>query len=101
MWIFLPDAFLSVVAHRDKPGHMMVRSRFPDDLKRRFPGVKVEVTPAADYRYRVTVPWDKVAEVLLDAVESIDYPNFKGSVQEDFRHDAYLGVWDVLRRSQH
>lgn len=39
MWICLNDAFLSIVAHRDKPGVLLVRARRPGDIERTFPGV--------------------------------------------------------------
>ena len=32
MWVFLNDAMVSAVAHRTKPGQLMVRARLAGDL---------------------------------------------------------------------
>ena len=40
MWIFLSDSFLSIVAHRDKPGVLLVRARRAGDIEAVFPDVK-------------------------------------------------------------
>ncbi len=97
MWIFLNDAFLSVVAHWDDPDALLVRARHRGDIERAFPGATVSETPAADYRYRATLPRQTVADALAATVAGIDYPNFKASVAEPDRHDAYLGCWGILR----
>ena len=52
MWIFLKDAFLSVVANRDDPNCLLVRGRFAGDIERTFPEADVVETPHADYRLR-------------------------------------------------
>lgn len=96
MWIFLNDAFLSIVAHRAKPDALLVRARARGDLERTFPGVKVSRTPDADYLYRAEVPISRVAGEIGQRIREIDYPNFKNSVAEHDRHDAYAGVWNVM-----
>jgi hypothetical protein len=98
MWIFLNDAFLSVVAHRDEPDHLHVRARIAGDLERTFPGVEVQETPDGDYRFRADVPRDEVVRVVAERLEAIDYPNFKGSTApaEHARHDAYMEVWKTM-----
>jgi hypothetical protein len=97
VWIFLNDAFLSIVAHRDDPDALLVRARRQGDIERTFPGAAVSETPAADYRYRATLPRQKVADALAATVAGIDYPNFKASVADPDRHDAYLECWGILR----
>ena len=37
MWIFQNDSFLSIVAHRDKPGMLLVRARKAGDIEAVFP----------------------------------------------------------------
>jgi hypothetical protein len=96
MWIFLSDAFLSIVDHRTKPGVLLVRARLRGDLERVFPGARVERTPAADYLYRAEVPRERVASVIADAIRAVDYPNFKGSVREPDRLRACHDVWHVM-----
>lgn len=96
MWVFLSDAFLSIVVDRDDPSLRLVRARFPGDIERAFPGVEVTETPHADYRYRAWLPLDEVADRLADQVMDMGYPNFKGSVSEPPRQRAYADVWGVM-----
>ena len=44
MWIFLKDSFFSVVAHRERPKHVMVRARYSGDISRVFK-VREQHTP--------------------------------------------------------
>jgi hypothetical protein len=105
MWIVADFGYFSVVAHRDKPGHLLVRARVRADLEalagRLWPAPKIVTTPDADYRYRMLVPAEAFAAVMADAVKAIDYPNFKDQVAErqgSERAHVYLGIWDHLRR---
>lgn len=102
MWVFLNNAMLSAVAHRNKPGHFMVRARLKGDLERVFPGATVSRTPSADYVYRCTVSKRKLKDAMEDAIDSIDYPNFKSSIKpaDRARSTAYHGVWDVMMDAQ-
>ncbi len=100
MWVFLNDAFLSIVQHNGDSDMLLVRSRTAPDIKRVFPDAKVLVTPGADYRFRATVPRADVAAALQAEVADIDYPNFKNSVQEDDRHNAYGAVWLTMLHYQ-
>lgn len=100
MWIFMNDAMLSVVRHKDKPEHLMVRARVQGHIERVFPNVRENYTPLADYGYRAVIHQDEVAKVMASKVEGIDYPNFKSSVKDRGLHDAYYGVWDCMYREQ-
>jgi hypothetical protein len=101
MWICLNDAYLSIVAHRDKPDHLLVRGRRNGDIEKLFPTARVQVTPEADYRYRTVLPRQGVARVIGEyLVEGLDYSNFKASVRDDSLHDAYLRVWLTLAALQ-
>lgn len=96
MWIFKNDAFLSIVAHRDLPGSVLVRSRVAGDIQRALPGAKVFEDAQADYQYRAIVKRDVLAQALFEAVDDINYPNFKDSVDDAARHDAYMAVWQAM-----
>lgn len=96
MWIFQNDSFLSIVAHRDKPGVLLVRARKAGDIEAVFAGAESWVDETADYPHRAEVPADDVATVLAERVRGIGYPNFKDSVRDKGRHDAYMGVWSVM-----
>jgi hypothetical protein len=100
MWVFFNQAFLSVVADRDNPERLLVRSRFRDDIASVFPDAEVSETPNADYRFRAFLPRQVVSSRLADAVGQIDYPNFKGSVRKKWRHDLYMKVWRILFDAQ-
>ena len=100
MWIFLSDSFLSVVQHKGDPSKLLVRARLKGDIERALPGVVAEETPIADYRYRATVPREKFAARLAALADAIDYTNFKNSVSDPTRKDAYMTVWGVMLREQ-
>ncbi len=100
MWIFLNDAFLSIVQPPRGKKHLLVRARVRGDIERVFPGAKVEETPQRDYRFRALISRAEVAEALAAAVEAIAYGNFKASVKEGDRHRAYAGVWSEMLRFQ-
>jgi len=100
MWIFLNDAFLSIVDKGGDGSTLLVRARRPGDLERAFPGADVVETPDHDYRFRARLDRETVAQALAQAVRGVDYPNFKDTVRDRDRHDAYLGVWRVMYRYQ-
>lgn len=97
MWIFLNDAFLSVVLDTHSvEGDLLVRARRREDIERTFPAAKIQRTPSRDYGWRTTLPRQIVAAAIASAVSTIDYGNFKESVQEGDRHDAYMRVWSTM-----
>ncbi len=99
MWIFLNDAFLSIVTDRNS-AKLLVRARLSGDIERVFPGAKVAEDMGTDYRFRAWIERETVADTLHHAVTDINYGNFKNSVQDHARHDAYFGVWNVMHRAQ-
>lgn len=100
MWIFLNDAFLSIVDKGGDGSTLLVRARGSGDIERVFPEAQVNETSRNDYRFRARILRERVALTLADAVRAIDYPNFKSSVEEPTRHDAYMGAWAVMHRWQ-
>lgn len=96
MWVFLNDSCLSIVEHSGKPGHLLVRSRIQGDLERAFPSAEVYEDTTADYRFRADIPREEVKEAMSSAIDRIDYANFKGSVKDSERHNAYMKIWRVL-----
>jgi hypothetical protein len=100
MWIFLSDAFLSIVDKGGDGTTLLARARKAGDIERIFPGSEVQETPRNDYRYRARLPRERVAQALADAVQNIRYPNFKDTVKSHARHEAYLSTWQVMYRFQ-
>ena len=99
MWVFLPDAFLSVVQHRDLPNTLLVRSRTAKDILSVFPSAEVQHTPDADYPYRAVVDRQAVAaRIAGHIIGRLDYDNFKGSIPYDDsrRYDCYSMVWATM-----
>ena len=108
MWIFLNDSFLSVVVPlpTDVPADLQgqdvlcVRARQRGDIRRVFPGAKEVELPNRDYAFRSYIPRDVVADALAKQVQRLTATNFKDSVKEESRHDAYLDVWLTMCRFQ-
>ena len=108
MWIFLQNSFLSIVdpeaSYDGSSGpigdKLLVRARIDGDIEAVFPKAKVIETPHRDYRFRALISRHMVALAMAKAVNQIGASNFKGSVPEKARHDAYAGVWNVMYREQ-
>jgi hypothetical protein len=100
MWIFLKEGMLSIVDKATRPNHLVVRARRAGELETFFPKAIVEEGGGTDYRFRAEVPREEVAEVIAWHVLTLDYPNFKGAVEDGPRHHAYSDVWAVMRSYQ-
>ena len=100
MWIFLNNAFLSIVDKGGDGSTLLVRGRNQGDIERVFPGAEVSRTPNHDYLFRARIARDVAAEALANAVRGVTYGNFKGSVKESDRHDAYMKVWTAMHAFQ-
>lgn len=105
MWVFLNNAFLSIVADENNEHQLLVRARKEGDIEAAFGSVSdglgfalvVAYTPRADYAYRTFVPRHHVKNLFSGIVQNIEYTNFKDSVREDKRHDTYMSVWQRMR----
>jgi hypothetical protein len=81
MWIFCRDGFLSIVQHWEKPDILIVRSRFKGHIQRIFGDVAVvEEETGTDYEYRAFLSKELVSKVIADAINDIDYGNFKNEL---------------------
>lgn len=94
MWIMLNDSFLSIVDKGDPTGQtLLVRARKAGDIERVFPEAAVQTGGGTDYKFRARIDREHVATKIAESVRNIRYSNFKNTVHEDDRHDAYLSVW--------
>ena len=101
MWIFLSGSFLSVVDKGDKSGKtLLVRARRKCDIEHVFPKADVVEGAGTDYRYRARIDREEVALRMADEVRGISYPNFKSTIKDHDRHDAYMSVWNTMYRYQ-
>lgn len=106
MWVFAKTGFVSIVAHRDNPNHLLVRARVRQDLENFRETISPEVThgigdvietPEADYRWRCTISRAAVADGLVHLALGMDYDNFKNAVHgEPARDRAYMDVWGAM-----
>ena len=94
MWIFANKGFFSIVASPE-PGKLLVRARIKGDIENAFPGHEVLANAGTDYEYRATVPKAEVQKVLTDAIQGIDYTNFKNSCEPE-RARRYSKVWAAM-----
>lgn len=104
MWIFTQLGFFSVVAHREKPGVLLVRARVRSDLETLAARAKkcpsVTELDDADYRFRAEFQKKDFSAIISKLVDDIDYDNFKDRVskrQGYARASIYMKVWDTLR----
>jgi hypothetical protein len=102
VWVYLNDSFISIVADLDHPERLLVRARQDGDIEQAFPDVDVEVREGegTDYPYRASLSRQAVADTISDHVMRIDYGNFKASIRDVERHDAYLSCWFTMRQWQ-
>lgn len=104
MWIYLPDAFYSVVQDRHDATRLLVRARFAGDIERHFPeATVVELRPGeSDYRFRASLNRTQVVGCLAASMWAIDYSNFKAQVppEDALRSRAYLRVWVEMNEAQ-
>jgi hypothetical protein len=97
MWIFLSNSFLSIVDKGDPGGStLLVRARKAGDIEAVFPHADVIQGGGTDYEFRARIDREEVAKVVADQVRAVTYPNFKSTVAERDRHDAYMHVWDAM-----
>lgn len=100
MWLCLNNSFLSIVSHYDDPSKLLVRSRVAGHIEAVFPDAKVYERKGSDYAFRADVPRQQVADAISKRLMTIDYTNFKNSVQDHDLHDAYAGFWSIMYRLQ-
>lgn len=100
MWIFLNNAYLSIVRHRDSPNKLLVRARRREHIRAVFPHASIIETSGADYAFRATIHEVVVADVVSDTILNIDYDNFKGSIQNKKYYNVCLDVWSTMYRYQ-
>lgn len=100
MWVFTSKGFISAVAHRDKPDHLMVRARRLEHLQAILPGQEVQQIASSDYKYRVTVSKDTFAGLMFQEITRLTYDNFKNSIPDAEYHDACSQVWRTMHTLQ-
>ena len=109
MWIFLSDAFVSIVEDNKCADLVLVRARREKHLQNFLTAeiedvnidwaVKnardncIEETAGRDYRWRVTLRKDVLSQLMVAHTSNINYPNFKDSIRSDRYHSIASNVW--------
>jgi hypothetical protein len=102
MWIFLNNAYLSIVRDRDQPNYLLVRARNEGDIEAIFPAADVIKGAGTDYLFRTVIHESLVATAIKYAILDINYGNFKDSIPATSPkyHDACLNVWVTMHSYQ-
>ena len=95
MWFCNNDGFISAVADSSDPtgNTLKVRARFRRDLEDIFPDKEIVEDAGTDYKYRVFITKQELAEIMYERILNIDYTNFKNSVARNDLHDLYDQFW--------
>lgn len=96
MWIAHNEGWLSIVSHRDRPDHLLVRARKAVHIESLFPEEVIYTNFKADYPYRADIRREDVATTLGNLLMDIQYDNFKNSVTDVDLQDAYISVWEKI-----
>ena len=96
MWLYVSGGFVSIVAHRTEPEHLLVRARHPKHIASILPDANVTHMPSADYPYRTVARRGDVHRALTEYLLNLDYDNFKNSVPDPEYHDACRDVWRTM-----
>jgi hypothetical protein len=100
MWLCFNDGFLSAVADKNDQTRLMVRARRKKDLRNVFGDVEIIENAGTDYRWRTFVERKAFAALVATRIETINYTNFKNSVEDHDLHDLYMDFWSMHRRYQ-
>jgi hypothetical protein len=100
MWICTSNSFLSIVAKGGDPSKLMVRARRDGEIEAVFPRAKVIANAGTDYKFRALIDREEVAQAMAKAICDINYSNFKNTVKDHARHDAYMRLWSVMYEYQ-
>jgi hypothetical protein len=110
MWIFTKTGVLSVVEFDPTNGYaddgvaprdnskLMVRARQAEHLTSvGFSEREIVETPNNDYPFRVITGRERVAQLVLLAVMSIDYENYKAEACKALPYGMLSEVWSSVR----
>lgn len=98
MWIFTKNGFYSAVEHKDDPEMIVLRSQFKGDLEELGLTSEIAETPAADYRFRATIPRQRFKNLVCKEIAELNYPKFKPAVKDKspLRKESYLTVFNAM-----
>ena len=103
MWLLTKHGMYSIVKKGENQFHVRARVRCDlENLVARvpLPGATIHFSRTTDYPFRLIVGGDEVLKIMQFLGESLDYKNFKDTVnstpdQRD-KHYVYGQVWHLL-----
>ena len=87
---------MSIVAHRNKPSHLLVRARNMAHLKSLFPNANHFSLRDSDYPHRAVIDRANVAKMVGEYVMMMRYDNFKNSITESKYFHVCHDVWSMM-----
>lgn len=97
MWIFMSDAFLSVVQDENDPDYLIVRARQREHLNNiNVPNINIYTVENSDYQYRTRMHKATFGVLVSGRIRAINYPKFKPSAYSNDYHRLLLEVWRVV-----
>jgi hypothetical protein len=102
MWIFLRDSFLSIVEHERETRLLDVRASMRGDIERVFPEADVVEIAGGDYRFRTSLPRERVGQAIALRVGKINYHELDIELagSDPDRLKSYLNVWTAMYDEQ-
>ncbi len=100
MWLFLPDAYISVTEHESEPRLVCVRARVRGDLESLFPEADIAETIDRDYRFATSLPKERVSQVVSLRIAKLNYASFFEAIPDEDRKQAYIQVWGAMYEEQ-
>jgi hypothetical protein len=91
---------LSIVEHPSEPKLMNVYARIRGDIERNFPEADVFEAIGGDYRFRTSLPRERVAQAISLRLMKVDYTVFGDAIDEQERANAYVQVWSAMYDEQ-
>ena len=89
--------WISIVAHKNKPNHLMVRARVKDHITKMWPNAEVYTLHGIhDYQFRADLTREIVALALSEYASSIEYDDYKSSVSDSDLYHALVSTWWVF-----
>ena len=89
--------FISIVAHRNRPNHLMVRARIRDHILSIWPEAEVYTLEGPhDYQYRADILRNDVGEIIGQHAVGIEYDDYKSSVSDADLYKSLVSIWWVL-----
>lgn len=94
MWLFMNEAFLSLIDKSDDNNTLLVQAR--RTIERLLPEANVQVGGGTDYRYCSRISSERMATVIADLIRKIHCRNFKSIVTDAVSHNSYMDVCSAM-----